>query len=110
MDCLGLPQPLCDYVKKHTKRSRTRQQLMDLLLKLMSGETVRYKDIKRVGVRYHVDRMRRLGLLDLAYANGVGYVVLSPYLIAKCLEDLFSDIVPSHESTSKLKRVAVSVG
>lgn len=86
MECRGVPKLLCLYVATHVRGSRIRSQLLEVLRRLSSGEGVRYKDIKRLGVRYHVDKMRRLGLLELVFINGSGYLVISPSLIARCIE------------------------
>lgn len=55
---------------------------------------VKYKDIKELGVRYHIDRMRKLGLLDMVYENGSGYVVFSLSLLNTYLE---TDLLPALE-------------
>ncbi|MEM4570765.1 MAG: hypothetical protein QXE66_05615 [Desulfurococcaceae archaeon] len=83
MSISSLPSPLRRYVATHTKRkSKLRRQLVQLLQLIVCGGKVRYKDIKKFGVRYHIDRMRKLGLLTIVYENGAGYIALSPTVLA----------------------------
>ncbi|MEM0106578.1 MAG: hypothetical protein QXX81_08630 [Zestosphaera sp.] len=89
MSGLSLPTPLRRYVAKHTKRrSNLRHQLIQVLQLIACGGKIRYKDIKRFGVRYHIDRMRKIGLLTLVHENRVGYVTLSPTVLAVNIRSL----------------------
>lgn len=58
-----LPPALREYVLKYTRNSYTRVELVSFLKKVMEGVCISWKDVKNSGIKRHVIRLRRLGLL-----------------------------------------------
>ena len=76
-----LPAPLRNYVLSHTRRnSKTSAQLVELLHRLLSGGRVAYREVKKSGLKYHVDRMRKLGLLIGVKKGRTLYIAVNPEL------------------------------
>lgn len=59
----SLPPKLQEYVSKYTRESYTKLTLVLFLKRVLSGECLSWKDIKNTGIKRHVMRLRRLGLL-----------------------------------------------
>lgn len=79
-----LPKRLRVYVEEHTREgSKMRKDLVEFLSKILSGEKVRYSAVKNLGIKYHVVKMKKLGLLITVNLDGVSYIAVSPDVIVE---------------------------
>jgi len=77
-----IPERIRSYIEYHTKpNSKLRNELVELIARIMRGERVRYKEIKSKSIKYHVDRMKRLNLLVTIRSNGVSYIAINPDIL-----------------------------
>ena len=54
-----------------------RKQLVELLYRMCVEGKVKYSEIKNLGVRYHVDKLRKLGLLKSVKEGRRLYIMIN---------------------------------
>jgi hypothetical protein len=67
---------------QHTRDgSKMRNDLISFIERLMRGEKIKYKDIKSMSIKYHVQKMKRYNLLVTIKANGYAYIAINPDIL-----------------------------
>lgn len=77
-----LPKRLRTYIEEHTKKgSKMRKNLEEFLYRILVDGKVRARDVRSMSIKYHVAKMKRLGLLTTVKIDGITYIVISPEVL-----------------------------